>query len=38
MAEKWAVPMGRLLHNDERPSDRTVQTARDQTGWSVRDL
>ena len=31
MAEQWAAPSGRLSRNDERPADRSVQTARDQT-------
>ena len=35
MVEKWASPIGCLPRHDERPADRTVQSARGQTsrGW-----
>ena len=38
MAKQWAAPMVRLLRNDDRPDDRSGQTARDQTGWRGRNL
>ena len=38
MAEQWAVPMDRLLHNDEWPDDRTGQIARDHNGRRGRYL